>query len=69
MINLWQYEYCGKIRIVDIDGNEFIGEAQEVTDDEERSELEKPEIGITISTEEGNLIEFYASEIKSIQRI
>ena len=55
--------------IVDIDGNEFIGEAQEVTDDEERSELEKPEIGITISTEKGNLIEFYVSEIKSIKKI
>lgn len=68
MINVWQYEYCGKVRIVDIDGNVFVGEAQEITDASDRSEDEKVEDGITINVS-GKLIEFYQSEIASIERM
>ena len=68
MINLWEYEYCGKVRIVDNDGKEFIGVAQEITDESERSEDEMQEDGITILSE-GKLIEFYQSEIISIEKI
>ena len=68
MINLWQYEYCGKVKIVDKDGNLFIGDAQEVTDESERSEFENAEDGITILSD-GKLIEFYQSEIQSIESV
>ena len=44
MINIWNFEYCGKVKIVDIDGNEFTGEAQEITDESERSDDEKAEV-------------------------
>jgi hypothetical protein len=68
MINVWPYEYCGKVKIVDIDGNVFVGEAQEITDASDRSEDEKAEDGITINVS-GKLIEFYQSEIASIERM
>ena len=41
MIDLWKYEYCGKVKIVDNAGNTFIGMAQEVTDEEDRSDEER----------------------------
>lgn len=68
MINLWEYEYCGKVRIVDLDGKEYIGDAQEVTDSDERSDNEKQESGITVKCDSA-LIEFYESEISSIENI
>ena len=68
MINIWEFEYCGRIKVVDIDGNEFVGEAQEITDESERSESEKKEDGITILSD-GKLIEFYQSEIRSIEKV
>jgi len=68
MINIWKFEYCGKVKIIDIEGNEFIGEAQEITDESDRSEFEKQEDGITIISE-GKLIEFYQSEIRAIQKL
>ena len=68
MINVWPYEYCGKVKIVDIDGTVFIGEAQEVTDASERAEDEKAEDGITVNIS-GKLVEFYQSEIASIEKM
>lgn len=68
MINLWEYEYCGKVKLVDIVGRSYIGDAQEVTDKEERSDLEKQEDGITVNVD-GNLVEFYISEIDSIEKL
>ena len=68
MVNLWGYEYGGKVKIVDADGNAYIGMAQEVTDAEERSDEEHKEIGITIECD-GSLVEFYQSEVKSIERV
>lgn len=66
MINLWECEYANKVRLVDNDGIEYIGSAQEVTDIDERSEDEKQEIGITLCI--NNMpIEFYESDIKSIE--
>ena len=32
MINLWKYEYCGNVKIEDMDGNIFVGDAQNVVD-------------------------------------
>ena len=59
MIDLWKY--------VDNAGNTFIGMAQEVTDEEDRSDEERKEMGITIECD-GALIEFYQSDIKSIEK-
>ena len=68
MIDLWKYEYCGKVKIVDIDENIFIGEALEVTDKDEHSEEENQELGITVEVN-GTLIEFLQSDIKAIESI
>lgn len=68
MIKLGQYEYCGNVRLIDIDGNVWEGKALDVVDESERSEYEKPEDGLTINVE-GRLIDFYVSEIKSIEKI
>ena len=68
MINLWQYQDATKIRITDIDGQEFIGNVVDVTDAGEYANEEIQENGITISSN-GNHIEFMQSEIKSIQII
>lgn len=68
MVDLWKFEYCGKVKIVDIDENVFIGEALEVTDKYERSEDEDQEIGITVEVK-GTLIEFLQSDIKAIESI
>jgi len=57
------------VRIIDIDGDVFEGSVTEVTDRGERSDLEKQEDGITIFTKDKRLIEFYISEIKSIELI
>lgn len=68
MINLWEYEYSGKIKIVDMEGDSYIGTAQEVTDEEERSDEERQETGITIECD-GTLMEFYQSEIETIEKL
>lgn len=69
MINIWEFQYAGRIKIVDIDDKEFIGDAQEVTEAEEQSDLDRQEDSITIYTDDGRLIDFYASEIKTIEKI
>ena len=64
MINLWKYEYGKKVKIVDVDNNVFIGMPQEVTD--ERTDEDRQEIGITVDVD-GSLVEFFQSDIKSIE--
>ena len=66
MINLWQYEYGEKVKIVDIDNHVFVGMPQEVTDKDERTDEERQEIGITVDVN-GALVEFFQSDIKSIE--
>ena len=68
MFDLWEFEYAGKVKIVDTDGRVFIGDAQEITDESERSDIEARELGITIASQ-GKLIEFFQSEIKSIEKL
>nr|DAN85426.1 MAG TPA: hypothetical protein [Caudoviricetes sp.] len=66
MINLWKYEYGEKVKIVDVDNNVFIGMPQEVTDQDERTDEDRQEIGITVDVD-GSLVEFFQSDIKSIE--
>ncbi len=68
MINLWKYEYGEKVKIVDIDNNVFIGMPQEVTDQDERTDEDRQEIGITVDVD-GSLVEFFQSDIKSIEYV
>lgn len=68
MVDSWKYEYGGKVKIVDIDENIFMGEALGVTDKDERSEEKGQEIGITVEID-GALIEFLQSDIKVIESI
>ena len=68
MINIWPFEYCGKVKLVDTDGNIFIGEAEDITDASDRSEYEKKENGITLNVD-GRFIDFYQSEIASIEKL
>lgn len=68
MINLWKYEYGKKVKIVDIDNNVFIGMPQEVTDQDERTDEDRQEIGITVDVD-GSLVEFFQSDIKSIEYV
>ncbi len=63
MINLWKYEYGEKVKIIDVDNNVFVGMAQEVTDEEERSDEERQETGITIECD-GALIEFNFTRVR-----
>ena len=51
MINWKQCVYGDKVRIIDVEGDEFDGIVECVTDSEERSDLEKQEIGIGIITD------------------
>ncbi len=67
MINIWEFEYAGMVRIIDIDGVEFIGEAGEITEASEQTDLAKQEDSITLYA--GGSIEFYASEIKAIEKL
>ena len=69
MINWKQCIYGDKIRVIDADGGTFDGIVECVTDSEERSDLEKQEIGISIITEDGRHIEFYESEIEEVMEI
>ncbi len=69
MINLWEYANAGRIRIVNIEGEEAIGHVADVIDAGERSDLEAQEDGITIVTDDKRLIEFYQSEIKAIEKV
>lgn len=68
MINLWDYKDAQKVKIVDVDDFEFIGNVIDITDSEEYADEDITETGITISFD-GNHVEFMESEIKSIEII
>jgi len=69
MINWKKCIYGDRVRVIDIDGDVFEGIVECVTDSEERSDLEKQEIGIGIVTFDGKHIEFYESEIKNVSKL
>lgn len=68
MIKLWDYKDAKKVKIVDVDDFEFIGNVIDITDSEEYADEDITETGITISFD-GNHVEFMESEIKSIEII
>lgn len=68
MIDVYSYEYAGFVELVDISGNSYMGEAMDVTDAEDQGDegRECPSLTIDVS---GSLIDFYADEIISIEKI
>ena len=66
MINVWDYQEAKKIRLIDVDGEEFIGYVVDVTDAEEGADEPYPDDAITISIA-GRHIEFMQSEIIFIE--
>lgn len=69
MIDLYQYEYAGRVCLIDVNGKEWIGEACDMTDSEDQSDLCKSEDSLTIMTDDGKYVDFYASEVKNIEVI
>ena len=65
MVNIWDYKDCDTIEITDTDGNVFKGRIVDITDADEKSDLEEYEDSITIKVDENN-IEFLQSEIAEI---
>ncbi|MBR3819622.1 MAG: hypothetical protein IKJ41_10840 [Clostridia bacterium] len=68
MVNIWNYKDCDTIEITDTDGNVFKGRIVDITDAEEKSDLEEYEDSITIKVDENN-IEFLQNEIAEIKII
>ncbi len=68
MVNIWNYKDCDTIEITDTDGNVFKGRIVDITDADEKSDLEEYEDSITIKVDENN-IEFLQSEIAEIKII
>ena len=65
MINLWNFADARRVKITDVDDNIFEGNVVEITDSDERSDLEPEEDCITIATDKGN-IQFENTEILKI---
>jgi len=68
MINWRNCTYGDKVRLVDVDGDVFDGIVSDVTEVQERSDLERQEDGICIIVADGRHIEFYENDIKSVSR-
>ena len=68
LINIWDFENCNMVEIIDIDGNSYAGKVIDVTDKEDKSDLEEQEDSITILVGQSH-IEFLQSEIKEIRRV
>jgi len=69
MIDWKQFNYKDEVCLTDVDGDVIYGRVECVTDSNERSDLEKQEIGIGIVVNDGRHIEFYESEINSIIKL
>lgn len=65
LINLWNFADARRVKITDVDDNIFEGNVVEITDSDERSDLEPEEDCITIATDKGN-IQFENTEILKI---
>lgn len=65
MIDLFKYEYAGKVKLIDVDDKVYVGEALDVTDADDQGDGQKEKESITINTGE-SLIDFYVDEIKEI---
>lgn len=67
MINVWDYQEANRVRLVDIDNDEFTGNVIDVTDAEEFMDG-TTEDTLTIEVD-GKHIEFLQSEIKAIEQL
>lgn len=65
MVNVWDFSDCNIVEIIDTDGNSFVGKIIDITDAEDKSDLEEYEDSITIKVGQ-NHIEFLQSDISKI---
>ncbi len=65
MVNVWNFSDCNIVEIIDTDGNSFVGKIIDITDAEDKSDLEEYEDSITIKVGQ-NHIEFLQSDISKI---
>ena len=65
MVNIWDFSDCNIVEIIDTDGNSFVGKIIDITDAEDKSDLEEYEDSITIKVGQ-NHIEFLQSDISKI---
>ena len=65
MVDLFQFEYAERVRIIDIDGDEFVGKVIDVADREDTVDGKNDEITISVN---GEYIGFSADEISSIEK-
>lgn len=66
MINKWNFVNSKKIKIIDVDGDSFVGDVVCVMDSEENG---TDEDDITIQIDKDTIIGFPQSEIKEIKEI
>lgn len=62
-MNIWNYAYK-KVRIVDKDGDVFIGNIIDVSDGDEMGD-----VCVSLENKQGHITGLYESEIKSIELI
>lgn len=65
MVNIWDFQYAGRVRITDIDGKIFEGDVVAVFDAEETVD-EKDSIDIDTGSE---IVGFNPEEIASIEAV
>lgn len=65
MINIWDFTNVKKIKLTDLDGQEFVGDVVAIFDKEETYD-EEDSIDLSVN---GGIIGFLQSEIKNIEVI
>lgn len=66
MINVWNFVNSKKIKIIDVDGDSFVGDVVCVMDSEENG---TDEDDITIQVDKDTIIGFSQSKIKEIEDV
>jgi len=66
MINIWKYGVGDRVKVTADNNAVFVGFIDSLIDSEECSDLTKQEDNIGITTDDGQYIDIYQSEIKEI---
>ena len=66
MVDLFQFQFAERVRIIDIDGDEFVGKVIDIADREDTIDGEYDEITISV---DGTYIGFTSAEISSIEEV
>ena len=66
MVNLFDFQFAEKVRIIDVDGNEYVGNVIAVFDKDETADGVDDDITISM---DGQYIGFRSREIASITEV